>query len=328
MKRQRRLLWVGALAGLFALLGGWGEQARAQDNYPSRAIDIIVPFDPGGSTDNFARTTAAYVSEKWGVPINVINKPGARGIPQTLELYSAAPDGYTLFAENPTTNTMLAGAMGDDLPFDIFDRTFLAMVSGTPFTVLVAPDSPYKTLEQLLKDAKEHPEKISYTSQGSTGTPDYFIRVLFDKIGADISKAPAVMVTGAAPTIPMTAGGHVVMGLSSASGALAAVKGGLVRALVISSKERHPDFPGVPTTVELGYPVVISWNGLSGPPNMPQEIVEKWEGVLQEATNDPKFIANLAKIGAIPYFQDSKDMEEYVRNEIDQVAKMFGTASN
>ena len=312
----------GALCVLIAALG-WVAPAGAQDKYPTRAIDIIVPFAPGGSTDLSARTTAAYVSKKWNVPINIINKPGARGIPQTQELYRAAPDGYTLFEENPTTNTFLGAAMGKELPFNIFDRTFLGMNTGTAFTVIVPPDSPYKTLTQLLDDAKKNPEKISYTSQGSTGTPDYFIRVLFKKAGVDVAKAPAIMVTGAAPTITMTAGGNVVMGLSSASGALSAVKGGLVRALVISSKERDPDFPGVPSSVELGYPVVISWNGLSGPPKLPQNVVDAWAKVLKESVNDPEFVASLKKIGAIPFYYDAQGMKEYVRNEIDEASKLF-----
>lgn len=326
MTNEKRRLLAGGLLLAVTTIAGWTVPVYAQDKYPSRGIDIIVPFAAGGSTDLSARTTAAYVSKKWGVPVNIINKPGARGIPQTLELYHAAPDGYTLLAENPTTNTFLAAAMGKDLPFNVFDRTFLGMNTGTPFTVIVAPNSPYKTLVQLLDDAKTHPEKISYTSQGSTGTPDYFIRVLFKKVGADISKAPAVMVTGAAPTIPMTAGGNVVMGLSSASGALTGVKSGIVRALVISSKEPDPDFPGVPTTVSLGYPSVVSWNGLSGPPKMPKAIVEKWGKILKESASDPEFIASLRKVGAVPYYYDAKGMEAYVRNEIAQASTLFNAA--
>ena len=325
MRSEKRRLLTGGLL-LIAGLGGWGAPAYAQEKYPTRAIDIIVPFGAGGSTDLSARTTAGYVSKKWGVPVNIINKPGARGIPQTLELYRAAPDGYTLIEENPTTNTFLAAAMGKELPFNVFDRTFLGMNTGTAFTVIVAPNSAYTTLTQLLEDAKKNPEKMSYTSQGSTGTPDYFLRVLFKKVGADISKAPAIMVTGAAPTIPMTAGGHVVIGLSSASGALSAVKGGLVRALVISSKERDPDFPGVPTTVELGYPVVVSWNGLSGPPKLPKHIVDMWAQVLKESASDPEFAASLKKVGAVPFYLDAQGMKEYVKNEIDEAAKLFAVA--
>lgn len=318
--------WAGIVmaAGFVAASAA---SAQAQTKYPNRPIDIIVPFAAGGSTDLSARTTAAFLTKRWGVPINVINKPGARGIPQQQELYRASPDGYTLFEENPTTNTFLAAAMGKDLPFNVYDRTFLGMNSGTAFTVIVAPNSPYKSLTQLLEDAKQHPERISYTSQGSTGTPDYFIRVLFSKVGADVSKAPAVMVTGAAPTIPMTASGNVVIGLSSASGALSAVKGGLVRALVISSNERDPDFPGVPTTVELGYPPVVSWNGLSGPPKMPKQVADTIAEALRDSVKDPEFLAGLKKIGAVPFYHDPQQMRDYVKNEIEQAAKLFGTAS-
>jgi tripartite-type tricarboxylate transporter receptor subunit TctC len=154
--------------------------------------------------------------------------------------------------------------------------------------------------------------------------PDYFIRVLFKQVGADVSKAPAILVTGAAPTITMTAGGNVVMGLSSASGALSAVKGGLVRALVISSKERDPDFPGVPSCAELGFPLAISWNGISGPPHLPSHIVAAWAKIMQESVNDPEFIAALRKIGAGPFYQDPQGMRDFVKNEIDEASKLFG----
>jgi tripartite-type tricarboxylate transporter receptor subunit TctC len=312
---------VGALA-----LAGFMPEARAQDDYPSRAIDIIVPFEPGGSTDNFARTLGAYAAKKWNATVNIINKPGGKGIPQTQEVYNAPPDGYTLIADNPSTNSMLAAAMGSDLPFDVFQRTFLGMVSGTAFTVIVAPDSPYKTLDQLLEDAKANPEKISYTSQGSAGMPDYFIRLLFNKVGADVNKAVPVMVTGSGTTVTMTAGGHVVMGLTSASGALSAVQGGLVRALVISSPQANPNFPGVPSSGELGYPTAVSWNGIAGPGGIPQPIIDKWDALIQEATKDPEFIAQLDKIGAFPNYMSSKEMEDHVRNEIEQVTKLFAPA--
>jgi len=323
MQNRRQSLLAGVATIVIALLGSG---AVAQDKYPSKPIDIIVPFAPGGSTDLSARTTAAYVAKKWGATFNIINKPGARGIPQTQELYRAQPDGYTLIAENPTTSSMLAAAMQKDLPFDVFDRTFLGMNTGTPFTVIVATNSPYKTLQELMEDVKKAPEKISYPSQGSTGTPDYFIRTIFNKAGVDIARAPAVMVTSGAQSVPLTDSGHVVMGLAAASTALTAVKGGLVRTLVISSAERDPDFPAVPTTAELGYPVVISWNGLSGPPKMPKPVADAWAKLLKESVEDADFVANVKKIGAVPFYKDPETTRAYVKNEIEQAAKLFGGA--
>ncbi|MDO8629455.1 MAG: tripartite tricarboxylate transporter substrate-binding protein, partial [Phycisphaerales bacterium] len=126
MQSNIRRMWGAAvLVALMVLPFGWTPAARAQEKYPTRGIDIIAPFAPGGATDVAARATAAYLSKKFRVPVNVINKPGARGIPQTLEIYRAAPDGYTLVEDGGTTTTFLAAAMGKDLPFNIFDRTFL-----------------------------------------------------------------------------------------------------------------------------------------------------------------------------------------------------------
>jgi tripartite-type tricarboxylate transporter receptor subunit TctC len=327
MRIRNAAYWLGALAGAGALVAAVAGPVHAADNYPSRAIDFIVPFEPGGSTDNFARTLGAYVTKKWNVPVNIINKPGGKGIPQTQELYRAAPDGYTILADNPSTSTMLAAARGGELPFDMYKRSFLGMVSGTAFTVIVAPDSPYKTMAELMAAAKANPEKMSYTSQGSAGMPDYFIRMVFNKDGIDINKAPPVMVTGSGTTVTMTAGGHVAIGLTSASGGLSAVQSGLVRALIISTKDPDPSFPGVPTSGELGYPTAVSWNGVVGPPAMPQNIKDKWAGLIKEATSDPEFIASLRKVGAAPYYMDSKQTEEFVRNETAQVTKLFSATN-
>jgi tripartite-type tricarboxylate transporter receptor subunit TctC len=327
MRNETRRLLTSGLLVVIAGLGGWGQGAHAQDKYPSRAIDIIVPFAPGGFTDLSARTTGAYLSKKWGVPVSVIDKPGARGIPQTQELYRAAPDGYTLLADNPSTNSILAAAMGKELPFNALERTFIGINTGTPYTLIVAPDSPYKSLAQLLADAKKNPEKISYTSQGATGSADLFIRVLLKDTGVDVAKLQPVMVSSGSAIVPMAAGGHVTMGLPSASSAHAAVQGNLVRALVISSRDRDPDYPGVPTTVELGYPVVMSWNGLSGPPNMPMHIVTAISRALKESVEDPAFLANLKKFGAIPFYHDSQGMKEYVRSEIEETAKLMAPGS-
>jgi tripartite-type tricarboxylate transporter receptor subunit TctC len=316
-------LVAGALIGALGLLTIATAPAAAQSDYPKRAIDMIVPFGPGGSTDNAMRLLGDYITSKWKVPVNVINKPGAKGIPQTEEVYQAAPDGYTLLADNPTTNTMLAAATSEALPYDVFARTFLGVMSGTPFTILVPADSPYHTLDELLAAAKADPTKISYTSQGGAGMADYFIRQVFAKAGVDFTKTSPVMVTGSSETVTLTAGGHVQVGLTSASGALSAVQGGLVRALLVSSDQPNPEMPDVPTSKQLGMPMISSWNGVSGPANMPPEVVAKWEALLKDATSDPEFVKKLDGIGAFPIYMDSKAMEAFVRNEIEEASKVF-----
>jgi tripartite-type tricarboxylate transporter receptor subunit TctC len=317
----RQLFRAASLALLAAI--AWQTPLQAQDKYPTKPIDIIVPFAPGGATDVSMRILGAYMTKKWGVAVNVINKPGARGIPQTLELYRAAPDGYTLLGDNPTTNSMLAASMGKDLPFDPFERTFLGMNTGSAFTVIVAVATPYQTLQQLMEDVKKTPEKISYPSQGSTGMPDYFIRTLFDKAGVDIARAPGVMVTSGSQSVTLTAGGNVIMGLATASTAIGAWKSGLVRILTISSKERDPEFPNVPSTVELGYPEVISWNGLSAPPKTPKHIVDAYDKLFQESVKDPEYVQTVIKSGAVPFYYGPEATKEYVRKEIESAKRLM-----
>jgi tripartite-type tricarboxylate transporter receptor subunit TctC len=316
--------FLGLLGGLASL--PVASRAAMAQRAPVRNVDIIVPFEPGGSADAFARLLGAYITRHWGVPTTVLNKPGAKGIPQTLELYAARPDGQTVIVDNPSTNTVLAAVNGAALPFDVMDRTYLGNVLGTYFMMLVPADSPYKTIQQLLDDARADPQKLSYTSQGSAGMPDYFIRSLCMAAGVDIAKASPVMVTGSGSVMTMTAGGHVGVGLASESAAASSIKGGLVRALVISSGERSRNFPDVPTTVELGYPSVVSWNGISGPPKMPQDIVQAWQSLLKDATGDAEFLAGLGKMSASPLYMDSQQMRAHVGQEIDTLKKLFGKA--
>jgi tripartite-type tricarboxylate transporter receptor subunit TctC len=300
----------------------------AEEDFPSRSIDIISPFEPGGSNDSFARLLAQYIGEKWKVPANVLNKPGAKGIPATQELYAARPDGYTVLVDNASTSTILVGTSTEPLPFDLYARTFLGMGLGTPFMVLVPKDSKFASLTELLAEAKAKPETISYTSQGASGVPDYFLRLLFGAAGVDISKAPPVMVTGSGSAITMTAGGNVAMGLASASAAQSAIESGLLRGLAISSDERDPAFPDVPTTKELGFPSLVSWNGLSSTPGVPQPVIDKWNALLKEATSDPTFIEGLHKMGATPFYSTPEEMASYVKDEVAKVKEVFGTNTN
>lgn len=324
---QKKKCFFSVLLSLIIifLLTGWVGQVQSQEKYPTRAIDIIVPFGPGGSTDLVTRVLAAYVKELWGVPVNVVNKPGGNTVPACLEVYGSKPDGYTLLGDCSPSSTMLP-AVVKNLPFKIMDRTFIASASIFHLIYMVPANSPFKSLKDLEAEAKKDPENFTWASLGGAAQQDYGTRQFFKAIGVDVSKTKPVMSQSGSQAMTLTAGGHVKMGSSATGSALPGIRGGMVRPLAITAKERFPDLPDVPTTAELGYPTLTSsqWNGVSGPPNLPSYIIEAWNKAIQKAAKDPKFISQLRNVGSTPLYLNSNETKEYVRKEIEEVEKTYG----
>lgn len=270
MFKTKKWLWAELLLGSIILFAGMLDQANAQKQYPARAISIIVPVQAGGTTDLSTRLTASYLNKKWGVPVNTINKPGGNGVPGCLEVHHAAPDGYTMLAEAPAHSTMLKFVV-KDLPFNVMDRTFIAMTFYSPNVLIVKADSPYKNPEDVIADVKKDPENFTWASMGGSSTPDIGMRQFFHAAGIDISKTKPVMITGGPSGTSLVAGGHAKLGFQTVAGTLPVIKSGLVRGLAVTSKTRYPDLPDVPTFEELGYPTVNveNWAGISGAPKVP-----------------------------------------------------------
>ena len=324
MENVSRGCWVVLFSVLFTV-GIGSMEIGAQDKYPSRAIDIICPFAAGGSTDLISRVTAAYLNKKWGVPVNVVNKPGGNTVPACVEVYRAKPDGYTLLADGNPSSSMV-GIVVKSIPFNIMDRSFIGMVGQTPHVPIVAISSPFKSLKELEAEAKKSPESFTWTSLGGASLQDYVIRQFLKSIEVDVLKTKPVMSQGGSQAVTLTAGGHVKMGSGTVSSAIPAIKGGMVRPLAITSPTRWPDLPDVAPTVELGYPKItgVQWNGISGPPNLPAAVVEKWNSELQEMLKDPQVISNLRNVGASPFFHDAQRFREFVLKETEDVAVLWG----
>lgn len=311
-----RRIGVAAISMLLCLvvLTGTPSGAWSQEKYPSRAIDIIVPFNPGGSTDISTRILTDFLKTKWGIAANVINKPGGATVPANLEVYKARPDGYTLFADNTSSNVTLEIAI-KDLPFKVMDRTFVAMHSASPYIITVPAASPYATLKDLLDDFKKDPEKFTYVSAGALANHDIIYRQVAHALGIDPAKAKPIVISGAAQAAVVTAQNSVKMGGGTVSSQLVAIKAGTIRAVAVAGKDRWPDLPSVPSTAELGYPTVQAdqWNGISGPPKMSAAIVKTWENYIQEMAKDASVVSKLKTVGAWGKYMGSEDLTKYVQ---------------
>jgi tripartite-type tricarboxylate transporter receptor subunit TctC len=307
------------------LLFGWVEQAQSQEKYPTRAIEIIVAYPPGGASDVGSRIVAAFLSKKWSVPVSVVNKPGGNTIPGCLAVYQAAPDGYTVFADGISRLALLEAAV-KELPFKIPDRTFITTTYIAPLAFNVPSNSPIKNLKDLEAEAKRDPANFTWTLMGGATGPDYAMRQFFKAIGLDHTKTKPILCRGGSEVITLVVGGHVKVGGSTVMSALPSIKGGLMRLLCIPGAERHPDFPDVPTAIESGYDFVnvSDWHGYSGPPKLPAFVVEKWNVALEELSKDPEFITKLKNIGALPYYKNARVTRENALKEIVQVKELWG----
>lgn len=319
---RRTVLKIGASAAVTTMLPN--ASLLAQPAYPTRSIDIICGFGPGGSIDLTSRITAAYLRKKWGYPLNVVNKPGGNTVPACLDVYNAAPDGYTLLADPPGSSSTLEATVRN-LPFKVMDRTFLANIATNYNILVVAINSPIKTMKDLLDELKRDPENFTWSSQGGASSVDYVMRKLCKIAGVDIGKTKPITARSSPEIATLTAGSQIKLGLLIMSSGIPAVQGGLVRPIALTAPSRSPALPDVMTTEEAGFPLVVSsFSGISGPPKLPAYVVTKWETAIGEMTKDPEIIAQLAKIGSVPLYMNSKDFREHVERETKEVNELWG----
>jgi tripartite-type tricarboxylate transporter receptor subunit TctC len=323
MKGNKTLLFV-VLFMACTLVCSTGVFA-APDKYPTRAINVIVPFTAGGSTDTSARAMATFLTKKWGVPVNVVNKPGGNTIPGTLEMYSANPDGYTMLADGLPMSSLL-DVVVKDLPFKVKDRTFIAMTVMNPIITIVPASSPFKTFADLVAFAKKEPENLTWDSLGGVSGDDFSGRMVFNAIGVDPSKAKVVMSKGGSEAATRVAGGHILMGHPAVISAWPHIQAGTVRVLAIALDKRDPLLPDVPTHAELGYPSVNCpfWLGVSGPPKLPDHIVQIWSDTIKEMMKDPEYLDQIKKMFFYPYYHGPKEMAEYIAKESAIARKVYG----
>lgn len=309
---------------VLVLIAALTNEAYSQPKYPSKPIDIIVPYSPGGATDLVSRAIANSLKKKWGVPVNVINKPGGNTLPACVEVFNAKPDGYTFLTDNQASSSMI-GIVVKNLPFNVMDRTFIAMIAITPNFLISASSSPYKTLKDIIEEAKKSPESFTWTSIGGASPQDFTIRQLLKAIGVDVLKTKPIMVQGAAPAVSLTGGGHVKLGCGATSSAMPGIQGGTVRPLAYTWKERHPDLPLVPTTTELGFPTVncVYWAGISGPPKLPAHIANIWNEAIKALMQDKEFLAALKNVKAIPFYRDSEETRKHIIEETKEVMELW-----
>jgi tripartite-type tricarboxylate transporter receptor subunit TctC len=312
------------MLALTALLWAGAPGAHAQGKYPTKPIEIIVPFAAGASTDASARVLAQLLEARWSVPVKVVNKPGGNTVPAVTEVMSARPDGTTFLMDNIASSAMLDTVV-KNLPYSVFDRTFVAVTAYTPLMFIVHPDSPFKTLKDAVDALKSDTANFTWTSLGGVGGQDLAFRQFFAATGVDIKKARAISLKGGSEAVTLTAGGHVRLGTGTWSAIAAPHSAGKLRVLAVCGDIRWPGLPDTPTTKDAGLPDVDAqyWIGISGPPKMSDDIVATWNAALKELLADKAVQAKLLNAGVLTSYVDAAGMKAKVERDRKSVQTLF-----
>jgi tripartite-type tricarboxylate transporter receptor subunit TctC len=285
------------LVAAIALVAACGPVA-AETAFPTKPVHILVPYPPGGGVDILARTLGDALSKSWGQSVVVENRPGAGGIVASQVLVTSPPDGYTLIvvASGHATNPFLYPKM----PYDTFkDFTPISLLASSPNILLVRKDSPFKSLADLIAQARAKPGSLSFGHAGN-GTSTHLAGELLKNL-AKINMA-AIPYKGGAPAINDLLGGQIPMSFNNGPESVGQIKAGTVRALGVTTATRAAFLPDVPTIAEGGVPGYDTevWWGLLGPAKMPADVVKKLSHDFVAALNTKSVKDRLEPLGATP----------------------------
>jgi tripartite-type tricarboxylate transporter receptor subunit TctC len=306
---SRRPLVFAAFALVFAATA-----ARAQDaKFPDHPVRVIVSVPAGGGVDTVTRIVAAKVSAVLGEPLPVENKSGASGSVAADFVFHADPDGYTLLASQPAPITT-APFLYKSLNYDPAQLTPVAIMSHVPNVLLVRPDFPAKTVQELIAYAKANPGKLNYASQG-IGTTSHLTTELFETITH--TQLVHVPYKGTAPALNDLIASHVDLMFNELATSIELNKAGKARILAVATKERVAAIPDVPTLEEAGVPGCESdtWNALTAPPKTPAGAVAKINDAVNQVMKDPELLARYQQLSLSAGGGSVAQMADFLKQE-------------
>ena len=309
---------VVAAAACLAISG----MASAQ-SFPSKAVHLFVPYPAGGAVDVVTRTLGDVVSKQWGQTVIVENRPGAGGVIASQALVSSPPDGYTLIvvASGHATNPFLYSK----LPYDTLkDFTPIVLLASSPNILLVRADSPFKTLGDMIAQARAKPGSLSFAHAGN-GTSTHLAGELLKSLAkVDIAAIPY---KGGAPAINDLLGGQIPLSFNNGPESVGQIAAGKVRALAVTTARRAPFLPDVPSMGETvpGYDTEVWW-GLLGPAGMPGDVVAKLSRDFIDALNNDAVKDRLTKLGATPIGSSPQEFDAKIRADYEKWGPIFKAA--
>jgi len=293
--------------------------AAAQSAYPSKNVQIIVPYTAGGSIDIMTRAVAQRLTEMWGKNVVVDNRPGASGMIGTEIATRAEPDGHTLLGH--TSSYPATAAVREKLPFDPATAIVpVAMIARAPMILAIHPSVPAKSVKELVALAKKNPGKLNYSSSG-TGGNNHFSGALF--AAAAGIKLTHVPYRGIAPAVTALAAGEVEIVIASASAVNPQLKAGRIRALAVSSAEPSPLLPGLPAIAQSGVPgyTYVLWWGIFAPAGVPADRLNFINAAVNKILASADMKKFLDNEGAEPWPLTPAQLSGLLSSEIERYKK-------
>jgi tripartite-type tricarboxylate transporter receptor subunit TctC len=307
LKRVSRALVALPLAAAVA------SGAALAQTYPTRTITLVLPFAAGSGTDTTTRIISQHLGAALGVGIVVDNKPGANGMIAATYVARAAPDGYTLFVTTNTTHSANPYLL-KTLSYDpVKDFTPIARTGDLPFMLVVHPEVPAKTVAELVAYGKANPGKLTYASGSSSAIVSG--ATFAHNAGLDMLHVPY---KSSPPAMNDVIGGRITMMFTDVLTGLPHVNGGALRALAVTTKDRSPLVPNLPSMQEAGVPDfdITSWQGYFGPAGLPNEIVTKLNAEIRKIVEKPEIKAQLATLGMDAFSGTPEQLAAFVKDQL------------
>ncbi len=324
MKTLRvRTRWLGGL--ILSAMATMGAGAAAQQDYPNKPIRFISPYAPGGSTSFTARLIGQHLTEVWGQPVVVDNRPGANTVIGTLAAVKSRADGYTIV----TLGGTLAGnhLLLKTPPYDALkDIAPIATILSYENVLVLPPSLPVHNVQELIALAKAKPEQITYGSS-STGGPTHLLAELFNTVAG--IKTRHIPYKGGAPAVVDLMGGHIHFFFSNPANVATQIKSGRLRAIAVTGQARTAAFPDVPTFTEAGLPAMTltNWQGVGGPAGIPQPIIDKLSAEIRKLAALADTKEKLSAQGFDPYYHNPQQTAALIRTDIARYGKIIKDAN-
>jgi len=291
--------------------------------FPSKQIDLIVPFVAGGTTDSVSRLIAQRMNDSWGQPAIVHNRPGGGSTIGTNIVAKAAADGHTLLV---TTIAFAINASLQKTPYDpVKDFAPITELTSIPIMLVVHPSLPVKSVKELIEYSKAQPAGVDYASSGG-GTSTHLAAEMFNsQPGAKLVHVPF---KGNAEVLNALLGGHVKVHFALSASTLQHVRSGAVRVLAVTTEKRMEALPDVPTIAELGYPEfeISSWQAMFAPTGTPKDVIAKINAETTKLLATPEVRARIQKEGADPVASTPEQFDKRIRNEVAKWEKVVKAA--
>lgn len=315
---KNKLLAIAVLALPFALPIS---TVKAEDAWPKQPITLVVPQSPGSVADLMARVLSKPLGDLLHQTIVVDDRPGASGAIAAQEVARAQPDGYTILVGSVSTNGGLLSAIDKSLPYDqLNDFIPITQINDAPLILITSPKTGINNLNELVKEARVRPNELTYASAGNSSGSRFVVELLRQEGKLHMRHIPY---RAPAEAVRAVVAGEATLGAPSLPSAQTLIANGQVIALAVTSKERSPLFPDVPTTTELGFPTAVfyNWTGLFAPAGTSQTIVDKFSDAARKALTDPAVVKIIKESGANPIGQPTQEFSSFVHSEVNKWEK-------